>query len=157
MSRSWNVGGHSAQHQKCRPGTDHIQALRTPAPLPAWRWLLHSGSIYFTGMLVARLMGLKMSDYIMQANMFDPLGMKMPMFAPQMRVDLRERLLQMCLRTSLAWNRRSSRPQASTSSSHRSWAQRARCLQVADLRGEKERENYAAPAGIAGAGVPAVN
>ncbi|KAJ7474488.1 hypothetical protein B0H11DRAFT_1728499, partial [Mycena galericulata] len=145
----------------------------------------YGGSIYFTGMLVARLTGLKMSDYIMQANIFDPLGMKMSTFAPQMRMDLRERLLQMVCRTpeglvavekeicdmmmsvhdlgvpvladligleSKIFSPASVdllfSPQLGTESKV-----------LADLRGEKEKEkeNYAAPAGIAGAGMPAVN
>ncbi|KAJ7469761.1 beta-lactamase family protein [Mycena galericulata] len=58
----------------------------------------YGGSIYFTQLLVARLTRETLGAYV-QANIFDPLGMKLSTLVPQTRADVLEKVLQKVERT----------------------------------------------------------
>ncbi|KAJ7469812.1 beta-lactamase family protein [Mycena galericulata] len=179
----WRASPAGALHDARNADPEQIifKLFAHPLLFPPGDGYCYGGSIYFTGMLVARITGLKMADYV-QANIFDPLGMKMSTLAPQTRADVRERLLQMVRRTpeGLVAVEEEIRDMTvsvrdlgvlladligpaskilSPASVDLLFSPQlgAESKALADLRGEKERENYAAPAGIAGAGVPAVN
>ncbi|KAF8133074.1 beta-lactamase/transpeptidase-like protein [Mycena galopus ATCC 62051] len=139
----------------------------------------YGGSAYFTGLLLTRLntdTGLTTAEF-MQANIFDPLGMERSTLAPQTREDVRKQLLQMVQRTpeGLVPVEQETRDMAVSASDlgvlladlispsgskiltpasvdllfapQLSPGSKA----LADINSEKERENYAAPAGIGAA------
>ncbi|KAJ7261313.1 beta-lactamase family protein [Mycena haematopus] len=58
----------------------------------------YGGSIYFTQLLVTRIMGQRLGEYV-QPNIFTPLGMENSTFLPQERKDVLEKLLQKVERT----------------------------------------------------------
>ncbi|KAF7374592.1 Protein kinase [Mycena sanguinolenta] len=140
----------------------------------------YGGSAYFTGLLLTRLLENStkqtMGEFI-QANIFDPLGMRHSTLSPQTREDVRERLLQMVRRApeGLVVLEQETRDMAvsapdlgllladliSPTGSKILTPASVDLLfapqlapgskALADLNGAKERENYAAPAGIGAA------
>ncbi|KAJ6500514.1 beta-lactamase family protein [Mycena sanguinolenta] len=58
----------------------------------------YGGSIYFTQLLVARITGQRVGEYV-QNNIFAPLGMESSTFLPETRRDVCEKLLQKVERT----------------------------------------------------------
>ncbi|KAJ6531915.1 hypothetical protein B0H19DRAFT_1273095 [Mycena capillaripes] len=58
----------------------------------------YGGSIYFTQLLVSRITGQPMGEYV-QANVFTALGMDKSTMLPQIREDVRAKLIQMVERT----------------------------------------------------------
>ncbi|KAJ7671162.1 beta-lactamase/transpeptidase-like protein [Mycena rosella] len=107
-------------------------------------------SIYFTGMLVARLTSQPLAEYV-QANIFEPLGMSLSTLAPQAYPDpqLLETLLPMVRRTlsGLVPVEEPTRD-ATVSVTDLLFLLQLAAAALSNLRGTKERENYAAPAGV---------
>jgi CubicO group peptidase (beta-lactamase class C family) len=141
----------------------------------------YGGSAYFTGLFLGRITAQTMAEFI-QANIFDPLGMATSTLSPQTRADVREKLLQMVRRTpaglvpveeetrDMAVSVRdlgllladliASKSKILTPASvdllfMPQLAEGSKAL--ADLRSEKELENYSAPAGISPGFTPVVN
>ncbi|KAJ7671130.1 beta-lactamase/transpeptidase-like protein [Mycena rosella] len=143
----------------------------------------YGGSIYFTGMLVARLTSQPLAEYV-QANIFEPLGMSLSTLAPQTHPDpqLLGTLLPMVRRTPSGLVPVEGPTRDATvsvcdlgvllsdllgpaskiltpASADLLFSPQLAAAALSDLRGTKERENYAAPAGV-GAGsdlTPQVN
>ncbi|KAJ7671149.1 beta-lactamase/transpeptidase-like protein [Mycena rosella] len=128
-----------------------------PPPFDPGAGFCYGGSIYFTRMLVARLTSQPLAEYI-QANIFEPLGMSLSTLAPQTHPDpqLLGTLLPMVRRTPSGLIPIEGPTRDATVSVCDLGLVAAA---LSDLRGTKERENYAAPAGV-GAGsdlTPQVN
>ncbi|KAJ6550834.1 beta-lactamase family protein [Mycena vulgaris] len=140
----------------------------------------YGGSIYFTWMLVSRLAGQPIPEYV-EANIFTPLGMTLSSLAPQAHPDpmLLGSLLPMVRRTASGLVPVEGETRDATvsvrdlglllsdligpaskiltpASVDLLFTPQLAAAQRADMRGTKERENYAAPTGI-GASDPAVS
>ncbi|KAF3005246.1 hypothetical protein E8E14_004599 [Neopestalotiopsis sp. 37M] len=76
-----------------------LQAYAAPLVFePGLGWA-YGGSAEFAGILVERLSGMKLGEY-MKENIFDPLGMKSSTFHPDLEPEIQQRLVEVSTRIS---------------------------------------------------------
>ncbi|KAJ6623052.1 beta-lactamase/transpeptidase-like protein [Mycena sp. CBHHK59/15] len=98
LVQRWRASPAGAAHADAAKADPNpfIQRFAHPLLFDPGASYCYGNSIFFTGLLIARLTGKKLPEFV-QKNVFDPLGMRLSTFSPH-GPEFRERLLQMVRR-----------------------------------------------------------